>query len=83
MNDPLQKVAKTSRIVFPVIGAAMLLLGVIRFFASSDYLGLGEDGILGLFFFIVGYAVTPILKHLSDKEEEKLAEQEEHDTGIA
>ena len=61
MNDNFEKTAKSARIIFPVIGIAMLAVGLIRFFAAGDYIGLGESGVMGLFAIAVGYVLSPIL----------------------
>ncbi|MCR5491992.1 MAG: hypothetical protein K6F32_07690 [Bacilli bacterium] len=82
MNDSLEKVAKAARIIFPVLAIAMIVMGAIRFFAGGDYAGLGEDGVLALFFIAVGYCVTPIVNYLDKKEAAEEEENAEHDTGL-
>lgn len=82
MNDNFEKTAKSARIIFPVIGIAMLAVGLIRFFAAGDYIGLGESGVMGLFVIAVGYVLSPVLRHFAQKESEQASAEEMHDQGL-
>ncbi len=84
MNDSLAKVAKASRIIFPILALAMIAVGAFRYFAEQNYAALGEDGILALFFIAAGYVVTPIVNAL-DKMQPEVDEEGkpiEHDQGL-
>lgn len=83
MNDSLGKVAKATRIIFPILAIAMIAVGAIRYFTEQNYAALGEDGILALFFVAVGYAITPIVSYLDKQEAEKdAADESKHDQGL-
>lgn len=79
-DEKLRSLAKNLRIALVVLGLALLVIGVLRYFAYGDYVGFGEDGILGATIFAISFFCHGALNKLAAIKEKE--EEEEHDQGL-
>ncbi len=69
-NEKIRGQAKMLRLVGMILGVGFLIVGVIAFI-KKDYLSLAEDGLLGVFVFLLSYVIGNYLETQIIKIDEK------------